>query len=373
MKLHVLLVASLMTGCAANMTLVKPVDPNHIAVQSNPNAQFDAVVQVDDFSLGNIKTNFSDRDMQQFRSDMPVTIGNKIFSMLAGGGLFRSVKRTLSGPEADFIVSGTYDFYSYLGTHGREWIPLAGTVGARINEATIRETIHVSVLETKTGRVILDRAFHEDQEEWTSIYQTAQAAWLQPNFVGRVSQGIGDAIRAVLSGSAELTNSEIAKPDTEMDAGRESREGSAEQQPVVIPNPVIESINGRVGHVQFFVDQEIDPARVPDFMHKCGTAKPQKTFAKATTEFVWFCVFVVPQGRFSTGSASFTMALRRTSDGSLVTWLPGATLELRSTDPYGMLLQGYGATEAGRIEVGGYRLEVYSSNEFVGGGTFEVR
>ena len=136
---------------------------------------------------------------------------------------------------------------------------------------------------------------------------------------------------------------------------------------------MIENINGRVANIQFFLDDEIDPSRTSDFLDRCTSSSPQSNFDRRSTRYVWFCAFVVPDGKFKNGSSHFTMALRRATDNSLVTWFPGITLKLYPAAPYGMLLNGYGAKDPGQIEAGAYRLEIRTNNQLVGTGFFEVR
>lgn len=371
LKWFLLAAIALLAGCRSNMTLAKPVDPKMIAVQTRQDATLNVVVQVDTFSLGKIKTNFGSHDMEQFRTDIPVIIGNGIFSLLAGGNVFRTVKRTAVGPPADFIVSGTYDHSSYLGTGGREWIPFAGTFGAPINEATVHEVLHVIVLNVKTGRSILDQKFSEHQKEWSTVYSIAQANWLQPNFLAKVSQAITEAIRPYATNSPVEEGSR--HPASNVESKPQANELHESANLVHILNtPVIPSINGRVANLEFFIDDEIDPSKVSDSLGKCGSTKAQTTFSRTATSYVWFCVSIVPDGKFSEGSATFTMAMRRDEDRSLVTWLPAVTLKVKQDSPYGTLLSGYGAKERGKIEVGKYVVEVFSNNEKVGEGSFEV-
>lgn len=138
------------------------------------------------------------------------------------------------------------------------------------------------------------------------------------------------------------------------------------------PDSLIRSINGRIGTIIFFTDDEIDPNDLSDSLDKCPAAQPQSTFAKNETRYVWFCTFIVPDGKFAAGSANFTMALRRKRNNSLVTWIPGATLHLQVDESYGILLNGYGAVEAGQIDTGEYRLEIFSESIKVGEASFVV-
>jgi hypothetical protein len=362
----------LITGCRANMTLPRPVDPQHIAVQTNLEAPVEVVVQVDSFTLGEIKTNFGAQDMRQFRQDMPIMIGNALFGALAGGRAFRTVKRSSAGPSADFIVSGRYDHTSYVGTRGREWIPFAGTFGAPINEATVHEVLHVKVMDAATGEVVFSQQFAEDQSEWTSIYTTAEATWFQPNFVARVSQGVADAIRAR---AVELAKGRTGSPGTSsprIAARPATADPPSNEGDDLDRLQAIRSIHGHVANVVFFVDDEIDPQRLADFLGRCNTAKPRGQFSRTDTSFVWICVFISPDDGFLPGSAVLTADVRRGEDRSLVTWLPTATLEVKSDDQYGVVLQGYGARERGKIDPGRYVVGIYSANEKVGEGYFEV-
>jgi len=363
------LLAAAVVGCAANMTLPRPTDPGVIAVRVSPGAPVNAVVQVDDFSLGAIKTNFTAADMQQFRRDIPIKIGNDIFAALAGGQQFRTVKRTSAGPQADYIVSGVYDHTSYFGARGRDWIPMAGIVGAHINEATVTEVLHVSVTETATGREVLSTSVRSDQDEWTSIYQgVAQSTWLEPRLIGQAAQAAYEAIRNAAAGSYPSPNAVAQQPA--------SSPAPTAPAPVNAPSPatpLIVGINARVARIQFFVDESLDDGRKTGIETICSRAKPQSSFVSSSTTFIWFCMFVVPEGKFTEGSVSFAIALKREKDGSLVTWFPAVTMNPKPEWPYGMLFQGYGSKEAGEIPAGVYRLEVYAHNELVGQGRFSVR
>ncbi|MGH8558636.1 MAG: hypothetical protein ACRESZ_14490 [Methylococcales bacterium] len=76
------------------------MDPKHIAILTSDNPRIDGVLQIDDFTLGKVKSNVSSQDMQQFREYTPSMIGNSIYASLAPG-VFRAVKRTKAGPPAD--------------------------------------------------------------------------------------------------------------------------------------------------------------------------------------------------------------------------------------------------------------------------------
>lgn len=361
------LTAAVLSGCAANMTLTRPVDPSAVAARVTPHAPIQAVVRVDDFALGEIKTNFSADDMNQFRRDTPVIIGNNIFSMLAGGQQIHTVKRTSAGAKADFIVTGTYDHTSYYGTHGTHLIPVVGTLGAPINEAKVKEVLHVKVLDGSTGREIFRGSVSNEKDERTSVYQTAQGSWLEPHLIGQAAQAAYAAIQGAASTSSQRARSTVREiaptlPATPSMGARTPQPGSA----------LIEGINARVARVQFFVDDSLDSDTTPDIGSVCSNAQTGSAFESSSTKFIWFCVFLVPEGEFAQGSASFSMALKRAEDDSLVTWLPVVSLHPKRKWPYGMLFQGYGAKKAGEISVGAYRVDIYVDNELVGSGGFEI-
>ena len=107
-------------------------------------------------------------------------------------------------------------------------------------------------------------------------------------------------------------------------------------------------------------------------MSRCESASFRTVFPQNATGFVWFCVFIAPDGKFAAGTTNLSMALRKEPDNTLVLWFPVAAVETPLNAPYFILLQGYGAQKIGQINTGKYRVEIYSSNAKVGEGSFEV-
>jgi hypothetical protein len=208
---------ALFPGCRRNVvTAPAAIAPQDLGTFRVADAPTPVVVLIEDFENGKLETNLDKDQEESLRKADPVAIPNNLQALIGQRQVFREVIRseTANSTRADYIVSGTYDLYVKLGTSGREWIPFAGTFGAKINEATAREKINVKVVRSNDGREILNRSFPSEQQESTSVYSQPRVSWLQPNYLAGIGSAIITAIQA--------------------DAGTASRNASAESRLVTL-------------------------------------------------------------------------------------------------------------------------------------------
>jgi hypothetical protein len=160
-------------------------------------AEIPAAVQVANFTIGAVDTQYSEADKEVFRRTMAVIVPNVLQETLGKRQVFSQVARVeTAGGHADYVIVGNYDFFERLGTQGREWIPYAGLFGAKINEATVRGTMRVVVQDARTGASIMDRTFTEQHSERTSVYTRPLVGYLQADHMAEISEAIISAIRA---------------------------------------------------------------------------------------------------------------------------------------------------------------------------------
>lgn len=172
---------------------VKPEDTGRFAV-SNPDIS--ARVQIANFEIRQVDTQYSEREKELFRQHFAVAIPNILQEFLGKRQAFSEVTRvaTPKPEETDYVITGTYDFFERVGTQGREWIPFAGTFGAPINEATIKGLLSLRIIDAKSGAVVLEKSFREEHSERTSIYKKAQVGYLQADYMGQITTEVIKAI-----------------------------------------------------------------------------------------------------------------------------------------------------------------------------------
>lgn len=187
-----------LAACSPNLTVSKPVSPEHLGSYRVSNPEIDSVVLVEDFEIRAMDTQFSTDDEAAFRESHSVAIANAIQDVIGKRQVFREVRRVEQPGEAPprFVVSGAYDFTMRLGTQGREWIPFAGTFGARINEAFVDENLELWVTDQTTGQEIFRKSFPSTQEEWTSVYSRANVVYLQPEYLASAANAVVLGIKA---------------------------------------------------------------------------------------------------------------------------------------------------------------------------------
>lgn len=189
-------------GCARhNVTPPAPIAPQYLGTYRMTDAPDPVVIAIDDFRAGKFETNVDEDQERNLQQSAPLAVSNGLQELMGKRQLFKEVLRVGSSgaadsTRADYVVSGTYDLYLKLGTAGREWIPFAGTFGAKINEATANENTDVVVKRSRDGEVILHRAFASNQQETTSIYSQPRVGFLQPNYLAEMSGAVIAAIQA---------------------------------------------------------------------------------------------------------------------------------------------------------------------------------
>lgn len=165
---------------------VRPEDTGRFAV-SNPDVL--AGVQIANFEIRQVDTQYPERKKELFRRHLAVTIPNMLQEFLGKRQAFPEVTRVAKPrPDAtDYVITGTYDFFERIGTQGREWIPFAGTFGAAINEATVKGTLSLRIVQAKSVAVVLEKIFPEEHSERTSIYKKANVGYLQADYLGQIT------------------------------------------------------------------------------------------------------------------------------------------------------------------------------------------
>ena len=201
-NMFICLIAVIITiihGCArVHFTVTSaPVPPEHAPSFKTEAAEIPVVVQITNFVINKVDTQYPESEKEVFQRHYALAIPNSLQDSLGKRQIFSRVTRvTISNPtEADYILSGNYDFFSRLGTQGREWIPFAGTVGAEINEAWVKETMHLRITHSKTGAEVFFKSFPEEHRDRTSIYKKAQVSYLQANYISAMTSEIIDVIK----------------------------------------------------------------------------------------------------------------------------------------------------------------------------------
>lgn len=238
----ILLCANLIAGCTRhNVTPPAPIAPQHLGTYRIADAPDPIIIAIDDFRAGKFETNVDEDQEKNLKQTAPLAVSNGLQELIGKRQLFKEVLRvgssgTTGSSQPDYLVSGTYDLYLKLGTSGREWIPFAGTFGAKINEATANENTDVIVKRSRDGETILHRAFPSNQQETTSIYSQPRVGFLQPNYLAEISSAIVAAIQAD-SGNAPRNASAEEKLSTLEDLRRKgliTEKEYVEQRKVII-------------------------------------------------------------------------------------------------------------------------------------------
>lgn len=201
LRLPCLFIAILMVGegCRTAHFAVQdaPAQPEHRGSFKVASPELPVVVAIANFDIEQVDTQYPEREKELFRKHFSVAIPNVIQQSLGERQVFAQVVREAHPGTlpSQYEITGSYDFFERLGTQGREWIPFAGTFGAKINEAWIKANLAIRVVDRNTGAVVLSRSYPEEHLERTSIYQQPRVGYLQSDYIARISSEIIDAIR----------------------------------------------------------------------------------------------------------------------------------------------------------------------------------
>ncbi len=194
----VILLAVAAMGCSTThyTVLSAPVSPEDTGRFVTANPEIPVRVQITNFEIRKVDTQYPEKEKELFRRHNSVAIPNMLQEFLGTRQVFAEVTRSsVAKPDStDYVIIGTYDFFERLGTRGREWIPFAGIFGAPINEATIRATLSLQIVESKNGTVVFDKAFPEEHSDRTSIYKRPNVGYLQAAYMGQIASEIIHAI-----------------------------------------------------------------------------------------------------------------------------------------------------------------------------------
>lgn len=195
----VMALASL-SGCPSTHFTVRsaPVNPEDSPRYLLTNAEDPVRVQVADFQILRVDTQFPEDEKDLFRRHFAIAIPNMIQEQIGKRQVFSEVTRVSSAkPDAtDYIIMGRYDFFSRLGTQGREWIPFAGAVGAKINEAWVKEDLSVRIVDAKTGKAVFEKSYPEEHRDMTSVRQRPDVGYLQAAYIAKICTEIIDSIKS---------------------------------------------------------------------------------------------------------------------------------------------------------------------------------
>ena len=167
-----------------------PVRPEDAARYALANPELAVRLQVADFEIRNVDTQYRENEKDLFRRHFSVAIPNLIQEQLGKRQVFSEVTRVTSArPQStDYIVTATYDFFERLGPRGGGWIPFAG------NEAWIKGNLFVRVTEAKGGSTVLEKSYPEEHRDRTSVYIGAKVGYLQAAYIASIASEIINAI-----------------------------------------------------------------------------------------------------------------------------------------------------------------------------------
>ncbi len=189
-----LLAALIQSGCYRAHFAVQsaPVPAEQAASFKTASPEVPAVVQVANFAVGAVDTQYTEEEKESFRKHFAVAIANLLQETLGRKQIFSNVTRSVTPmpAQAEFVVSGSYDFFERLGTGGREWIPFYGTFGGKINEAWVKGTITVVVTDSRSGTELLRKTYVEEHRDRTSVYQKPFVGYLQADFLSNIASEI---------------------------------------------------------------------------------------------------------------------------------------------------------------------------------------
>lgn len=196
--LGIVLLMVALAGCSTVHFSVSsaPVRPEDTGRFAEPNPEVSARVQIANFEIRQVDTQYPEQEKELYRRHFAVAIPNLLQEFLGKRQAFSEVTRVTTAKldATDYVITGTYDFFERIGTQGREWIPFAGTFGAPINEATVKGTLSLRIVEAKRGSVVFEKVFPEEHSETTSVYKKANVGYLQADYMGQIATEVIKAI-----------------------------------------------------------------------------------------------------------------------------------------------------------------------------------
>jgi hypothetical protein len=191
------------TGCTSVHYTVRsaPSPPEHLGAFRLESPDIPAVLQISNFTVGNVDTQYPNSEKALFRQTMALLVPNTLQEAIGKRQVFAQVTRVaaMEPLKADYLMTGHYDFFERLGTQGREWIPFAGF--ARINEAWVRGTMRVVVTQAKTGTVVLERAYVEEKRDRTRPNVRPDVGYLQADHISAIATDVIEAVKSRAPGS----------------------------------------------------------------------------------------------------------------------------------------------------------------------------
>jgi len=169
----------LFSGCQTTHYRVNqeavPVDA--IETFKQDKAEIPARLQVVNFVVNSVDTDYSDDEKNVFRRHNAVFIPNLLHHSLGERKVFSEVKRSvLPLPEStDYIISGTYDFFGK-----RE-------IGFSSHSVRIKGTMHLRVVRAKDNLQILDKDFVEERSDEAKKNQRVNVNYLQKAYIESIT------------------------------------------------------------------------------------------------------------------------------------------------------------------------------------------
>lgn len=220
------------TGChRAKFTVQNaPAAPEFLGSYKVPNPEMPVVIQLANFNIRTVDTQYNASGKEAFRNYFSSAIPTMLQEVLGKRQVFAEVKRTAApNPQgSDYLILADYDFFERLGTQGREWIPLAGTFGAPINEAWVKGRLTVQVVRSDGGAKVFQREYVEEHRDRTSVYSAPRVGYLQADHLAQIAQDVIEAIRSSSVGTPH--GSAASETAVQASGATDLRAGSVEER-----------------------------------------------------------------------------------------------------------------------------------------------
>jgi hypothetical protein len=200
------------TGCAAHFHVLRDAEsPDRIPPLRTSNPRLPVTLQIANFAVGTVDTQYPPNEKEQFRQHFSVAIPNLLEEAVGEQHAVAEVRRTaiVDQGSADYVVYGEYAYWERLGTEPLGWVPLVALAGAPVTKRSMRTSLGVRVLDARTGAEILRRTYPEEIEQTTSMYETPPARHLGHDYMAGIAADVVAAID-----QSEVARGSTAAPST---------------------------------------------------------------------------------------------------------------------------------------------------------------
>jgi len=142
------------TGCAAHFHVLRDAEsPDRIPPLRTSNPRLPVTLQIANFSVQTVDTQYPNKEKEQFRQHFSVAIPNLLEEAVGDQHAVAEVRRTaiIDQSAADYVVYGEYSYWERLGTEPAGWIPLVALAGAPVTKRSVRTSLDVRVLDAHSG------------------------------------------------------------------------------------------------------------------------------------------------------------------------------------------------------------------------------